>query len=105
MPTSDLAGDGPTDKAVTFAELVRAYQRVLKARPSTLQRAAMHAAARAAMRYDRALRDDSLSGCTLAHYERVSRRAYSAMLESFRRSPEPGLTLEQLLRSQREATP
>ena len=84
-------------------DYLRAYQRQLRARPSDLQRSAMEAAAYAAAKYDRALRDPNLSATSLAHYERVHRKSLAAMHASFKRSPAPELTLEQILHSQRRA--
>jgi hypothetical protein len=87
----DLVRDTPTDTTAAFAGQVRrylrAYQRLLKARPTTLQHAAMLASALAAARFDRALRDDAISGATLAHYERTARKSHAAMLASFPKHP------------------
>jgi hypothetical protein len=87
----DLVRDTLTDTAVTLKgqvrTLLRAYQRQLRAKPSTLQLAAMRASAIAAARYDLALRDLTISGATLAHYERVSRKALAAMHATFPKHP------------------
>jgi hypothetical protein len=90
----DLVRDTPTDIAGTLKgqvrTLLRAYQRQLRARPTTLQLAAMRACAIATSRYDLALRDLTISGATLAHYERVARKASAAMYASFpKRLPQP----------------
>jgi hypothetical protein len=86
-PINGHARDNRTDSTGTIEGqarvYLRAYYRILKARPTTLQLAAMKAASIAAARYDRALRDDSLSGCTLAHYERTSRKTLAAMYATF----------------------
>jgi hypothetical protein len=58
---------------------LKAYQRLFKARPSLLQYRILQAAALSAARYDRALRDLTISGATLAHYERVHRKAQEAL--------------------------
>jgi hypothetical protein len=100
----DLVRDSPTDIAATLKgqirSLLRAYQRQLRARPTTLQLSAMRNAAVAAARYDRALADLGNSGSTLAHYERVSRRAHMAMLATFPKpKPQPVPTLGDILRA------
>jgi hypothetical protein len=106
-PTLTLAGDSSTDKAVALQGQIRAYlrafQRQLRSKPTTLQLAAMRNAAIAAARYDRALRDYSLSGTSLAHYERVQRKALAQMHASFKRDPQPALTLSDILSSRQEA--
>jgi hypothetical protein len=88
----DTAPDTYTDKAGAFAGQVsmylRAYQRILRRRPTDLQRRLMQTAATAAARYDAAVCDPTLSGQTLAHLERVSRKSLAAMHASFPK-PQP----------------
>jgi hypothetical protein len=77
---------------------MRAYQRQLRAKPSTLQLHAMRNAAIAAARYDLALRDLGNSGSTLAHFERTARKTHLAMLATFPKpKPQPAATLAEIL--------
>jgi hypothetical protein len=108
MPSVQHAGDITTDKrtdiAVVFAGQIRmylrSYQRILRHRPTNLQRSLMQTAAVAAARYDAALRDPSISAQALAHLERVARKSSAAMHASFpKHQPEPELTPGELLRN------
>jgi hypothetical protein len=72
----------------------RGFQKLLKARPTALQLAAMRAAAYSAARLDRALANDGISGATLSHYERTARKTRTAMLEAFAKpQPQPHSSL------------
>jgi hypothetical protein len=105
-PSSQHVGDSPTDRATdksaAFAGQVRihlrAYQRVLKHRPTNIQRSLMQTAAVAAARYAQAVADPSVGAQDLAHLERVSRKSLAHMHASFpKRQPQPALTLADYL--------
>jgi hypothetical protein len=100
----DTTTDTTTDIAVALAGQVRvylrAYQRVLRHRPTNIQRALMQTAAIAAARYDAAVADGSFSGNSLGHLERCARKSAAAMYASFpKRQPQPELTLGDYLSS------
>jgi hypothetical protein len=101
--------DRDTDKSGAFAGQVRvhlrAYQRVLRHRPTNIQRSLMLVAATAAARYAQAVADPTVSAQDLAHYERVQRKALAHMHASFpKRQPPPALTLADYLNT-RSAPP
>jgi hypothetical protein len=83
----------PADLAVPVKKYLRTFQKLLKARATDWQRRLMAAAATSAARYDAALHR-SVTGSTLAHYERVQRMAYASMLASFpKRNSQPAKPL------------
>jgi len=68
----------------------RAFQQLLRHKPTNFQRSLMDLAAITAARFDVASRNPDVTAQDLSHLERVARRAKRDMLESFHASkPEP----------------
>lgn len=96
-PTYRQFLDIPTDKTVEFkAQVLRyekAFQKVLRHKPTHIQKSLMANAASAQAHYDMAMRNpDLFKPVDLAHLARCARQSANVMLASFPTRPRPAPT-------------